>query len=107
MPIRELSLLLPTDLIKLAIGDLYDSEDESESVPSESRLHKYLIKKPAEPAEPDEPAKLCESVLTDHFFSEATDIIEEFKRPELFESVYDSDFICQIMSEIKIKQNSR
>ena len=78
-----------------------------ESLPSESRLHKYVIKKPAEPAELDEPAKLCESVLTNQFFTETKDIIEEFKRPELFESVYDSDFIGQIMSEIKIKQNMR
>ena len=107
MPIRELQLLLPTDLIRLAIGDVDDFEDEHEMLPSESRLHKYVIKKPAEPAEPDEPAKLSESVLTSQFFSETKDIIEEFKQPELFESLYDSDFVCQIMSEIKIKQNTR
>lgn len=64
MPIQELQLLLPSDLIKVAIGDVSEYYDETNELPSESRLHKYVIKKTAKKVVSYEPAKLCKSVLT-------------------------------------------
>lgn len=34
-------------------------------------------------------------------------MLQEFKKPDMFESLYDSDFLGEILNEIKIKQNHK